>query len=117
MTGVHGVELVDEITGRIDAALSGYETQRAGDRWYGGSLPEERTEADWAALVSAIAAVGVTADEVLAGIAEVLRPLVDLFPALGLPPPSNDWAVRACKWWDYDVADDDIWQHEDRPFR
>ena len=30
----HGTELVDDITARIDAALSGYETQQAGDTWY-----------------------------------------------------------------------------------
>lgn len=30
----HGVDLVDDITTRIDAALSGYDGQHAGDLWF-----------------------------------------------------------------------------------
>ena len=37
----HGVELVDDITARIDAALSGYETQHAGDQWYGQPIYDD----------------------------------------------------------------------------
>lgn len=36
MSDPHGVDRVDTITAFIDEALSGYETQRAGDYWYDG---------------------------------------------------------------------------------
>ena len=48
----HGGELCDDIVSRIDVALSGYETQHAGDDWYGERmfLPGEALErtSSWA---------------------------------------------------------------------
>lgn len=118
MVTEHGADLVDGIVDRIDAALSGYETQRAGDWWYpSGSGPD----LDVGAMTEAFRRWGAACEEAWAALAQVVAdvfgPLADLGELFERPPAANDFRVRWCVWWDFAAEGDvHIWAAEHRPY-
>jgi hypothetical protein len=117
-----GVERVDEITRLIDEALSGYETQAAGDVWYDDDMaqwvhdddldldPDVTPEIDWpavqAAARSAMDALPRLFDQIATVISEAMKGLVEFAVAnraaiqAGLHgDKSNNWTDRAVYTW------------------
>jgi hypothetical protein len=94
----HGTAKVDQITALIDEALSGYETQRAGDVWYpepSDREDETRGEA-WQRIIDAFI-----------GLADALGPLLGAFHLDDDPDRlANDWTRRAYWTWDNDEHSD-----------
>ena len=88
----HGTAKVDRITALIDEALSGYETQRAGDVWY----PEPSDREAWQRVI-----------DLFIGPAPAFGPLLGSFHLDDDPDRlANDWTRRAYWTWDTDEHSD-----------